>query len=348
MDDAQPIHLFSYGTLRLPDMQMACFGRLVEGVADAMPGYRTVQIEITDEDVLSASGERFHLRAEPSANPDDSVPGTVFRLNEADIWAADDYEGENYVRETVRLASGIDAWVYVKGEDQSDDDRWAALAASEARGLALLDAIEAADIIRSGRTELEIERDIFAIAACDFGVTAHWHDRVVRAGVNTLCVAGQAAPDRTVENNDVVFLDLGPVFGDWEADVGRSYAIGTDPERQRLVADLPIVFDAVRARFDANIDMTGAGLFAAAVEEAEARGWRFGGKIAGHLVGRYPFARSPAGKDGGRANPANTQRMRDPDPKGHRRHWILEIHLVAPDGSFAGFYERLLPPTGQD
>lgn len=345
MDDTLPIHLFSYGTLRLPDVQMACFGRLVEGVADAMPGYRTVEIEITDPDVLEASGVSIHLRAEPSDDPNDSITGTVFRLTEADIWAADDYEGDNYARETVRLASGIDAWVYVKDNGQSDDDRWASLVGSEARGMALLGAIEAAGIVRPGRTESEIERDIFAIAARDFGVTAHWHDRVVRAGINTLCVAGQPAPDRTVETDDIVFLDLGPVFGDWEADVGRSYAIGGDPERNRLVDDLSIVFDAVTARFQADADMTGAGLFAAAVEEAAARGWRFGGKIAGHLVGRYPFARSPAGKDGGRASPANGERMRDPDPKGQRRHWILEIHLVAPDGSFGGFYERLLPPS---
>lgn len=344
MDDAQPIHLFSYGTLRLPEVQMACFGRLVDGVGDAMPGYRTVQIEITDETVVATSGERFHLRAEPSADPRDLVPGTVFRLSEADIWAADHYEGDNYTRATVRLASGIDAWVYVKADDQSDDNRWAALAASEARGLALLDAVEAAGIVAAGRTELDIERDIFAIAARDFGVTAHWHDRVVRAGINTVCVAGEVAPDRTVDANDIVFLDLGPVFGDWEADVGRSYALGDDPERHRLVADLEIVFDAVSARFHADPDMTGAGLFAAAVEEAEARGWRFGGRIAGHLVGRYPFARSPAGKEGGRASPANTERMRDPDPRGRRRHWILEIHLVAPDGGFGGFYERLLSP----
>jgi hypothetical protein len=34
--------------------------------------------------------------------------------------------------------------------------------------------------------------------------------------------------------------------------------------------------------------------------------------------------------------------MTDPDGKGQHRHWILEIHLVAEDGSFGGFYERLL------
>ena len=228
---------------------------------------------------------------------------------------------------------------------EEEDPRLAALTAAEQRAFALLDALEAAGVIAAGRTELEIERDIFAIASRDFGVTQHWHDRVVRAGINTLCVAGEEAPDRTVAEDDIVFLDLGPVFGDWEADVGRSYVVGGDPEKHRLVADLDIVFEAVKRHFESDADITGAGLYAHAQAEAEKRGWRFGGKIAGHLVGKFPYARSPAGKDGGRINPGNTQRMRDPDPLGQPRHWILEIHLVAPDGSFGGFSERLLQPA---
>ncbi|MFW2828699.1 M24 family metallopeptidase [Sphingomonas sp. ID0503] len=218
----------------------------------------------------------------------------------------------------------------------------AALVAAEQRGFALLDAIEAAGIIAPGRLESEIERDIFAIAARDFGVTEHWHDRVVRAGPNTLCIAGEPAPDRIVATEDVVFLDLGPVFGDWEADVGRSYAVGGHPEMHRLVADLETVFDVVKARFDADDAITGSGLWDVALAEAEARGWRFGGQIAGHVVGQFPYARSPAGRDGGRVSPANPQRMRDPDMLGQPRHWILEVHLVEPGGQWGGFYERLM------
>ena len=221
-----------------------------------------------------------------------------------------------------------------------------ALVAAEGRALALLDAIEAAGLIAPGRTELEIERDIFRIAARDFGVTTHWHDRIVRAGPNTLCIAGEAAPDRTIGEDDIVFLDLGPVFGAWEADVGRSYAVGDDPVKHALCADLPRVFDAVKARFDADPDITGAALYATAHEEAERRGWSFGGKIAGHLVGGYPCARSPGDAATRRISPANTVRMRDPDTTGKPRHWILEIHLVSRDRSFGGFYERLLDGSG--
>ena len=225
---------------------------------------------------------------------------------------------------------------------ETEDAPFAALLAAERKALALLDAIEAADLIQAGRTELEIERAIFAIAARDFGVTEHWHDRIVRAGVNTLCVAGEAAPDRMIETDDIVFLDLGPVFGPWEADVGRSYAVGSDPLKHALCADLPIVFDAVKARFDAGPDMTGAALYAAAEAEAEQRGWRFGGRIAGHLVGEFPYARQPGDKELRRISPRNPQPMRAPDAEGRPRHWILEIHLVSPDGRFGGFYERLL------
>ena len=130
---------------------------------------------------------------------------------------------------------------------------FAELVAAERKALALLDAVEAAGIIAAGHTELEIERDIFAIASRDFGVTENWHDRIVRAGTNTLLVAGEVATaDREIGADDIVFLDLGPVFGAWEADVGRSYAIGEDPAKHALCADLPVVFDALRARFMAD------------------------------------------------------------------------------------------------
>lgn len=220
--------------------------------------------------------------------------------------------------------------------------RLAALIEAEDRALALLDAIEAAGLVASGRTERAIEQDIRRLAEERFGVTKHWHKRVVRAGVNTITTAGDNPPDRTVADDDMVFLDLGPVFEEWEADVGRSYAIGSDPRKHALCAALPMVFDTVRDRFNASPDITGQELYAFACETAEAAGWRFGGKIAGHIVGEFPHAHIPGEKDHHRINPANPGRLREPDAFGRARHWILEIHLVTEDRCFGGFYERLL------
>ena len=209
--------------------------------------------------------------------------------------------------------------------------------------MALFDAIEAAGIVAPGRSERDLDADIYALAERGFGVKAHWHRRVVRAGPNTLCTFYDDPPLRTIAPDDIVYLDLGPVFAEWEADIGRSYALGDDPERKRLVADLPRVFEIVKAHCEALPDITGAQLYAFAQKAADDAGWLFGGTIAGHIVGDFPHAqRVPGDRAQHRIAPGNNRRMRDPDGNGDERHWILEIHLVDRQRTFGGFYERLL------
>lgn len=220
--------------------------------------------------------------------------------------------------------------------------RLAELIGAEQKALALLDRIEALGFIAPERTERAVEQDIYALAEREFGIERHWHKRIVRAGLNTLAIAGDNPPIRTIGEDDMVFLDLGPVLDHWEADVGRSYAVGNDPAKHRLCRDLPVQFEAVCDRFAAQPDISGAELYEFARGLAEQAGWRFGGKIAGHIVGEFPHARLPGPKQRNHISPDNPDRMRDLDPLGRVRHWIVEIHLVSPDGAFGGFYERLL------
>ncbi|SER77303.1 gamma-glutamylcyclotransferase family protein [Sphingobium sp. YR768] len=105
------ILLFSYGTLRQREVQIALFGRPVEGIADAIPGFRQRMIEITDPDVIARSGTRWHPMVEPSDDPADAVEGLLFRLTPQDIASADAYEVD-YVRREVTLRSGLTAFVY--------------------------------------------------------------------------------------------------------------------------------------------------------------------------------------------------------------------------------------------
>lgn len=106
--------LFSYGTLQLPGVQLASFGRLLEGEADALPGYRQDLLEITDPQVIASSGQRWHPVLQASGDPADSVAGTVFRISREELVAADDYEVADYRRVLARLRSGRSAWVYVR------------------------------------------------------------------------------------------------------------------------------------------------------------------------------------------------------------------------------------------
>jgi gamma-glutamylcyclotransferase (GGCT)/AIG2-like uncharacterized protein YtfP len=107
--------LFSYGTLRLPEVQRATFGREIDGRSDAIVGYDLDYVTITDPHVIATSGSDRHPILKPTDRPDAAVEGTVFSISEADLAAADEYEVDDYRRITVPLRSGGQAWVYVFG-----------------------------------------------------------------------------------------------------------------------------------------------------------------------------------------------------------------------------------------
>jgi len=107
------IRLFSYGTLQLERVQLATFGRLLHGAPDAMVGYRLEPVEITDPEVIAISGTNMHTNLVPSTDPADEVAGTVFEITAAELAAADEYEVDEYARVSVRLRSGLEAFVYI-------------------------------------------------------------------------------------------------------------------------------------------------------------------------------------------------------------------------------------------
>jgi methionine aminopeptidase len=39
-------------------------------------------------------------------------------------------------------------------------------------------------------------------------------------------------PDQRIQADDVVYLDLGPVFNAWEADFGRTFVLGDDARKR--------------------------------------------------------------------------------------------------------------------
>jgi len=114
MTEGGNVLLFSYGTLQQKEVQLASFGRLLDGSVDALPGYRQSMHEIFDADVIRTSGKRFHPIVEASIAETDQVVGVVFSITAAELAATDAYEVSDYKRVRVRLRSGRDAWAYVK------------------------------------------------------------------------------------------------------------------------------------------------------------------------------------------------------------------------------------------
>ncbi len=107
------VRLFSYGTLKLPEVQRVTFGRLLEGAADVLPGYRLEALTITDPEVVRVSGLAVHRIARRTGDPADTIAGVAFALTAAELAATDAYEMDAYVRVQVRLASGVAAFAYV-------------------------------------------------------------------------------------------------------------------------------------------------------------------------------------------------------------------------------------------
>lgn len=114
---APDIRLFSYGTLRQPEVQRANFGRLLVGTPDAVTGYRLSTVAIDDPEVVVESGSAVHPILVATGNLADRIDGTVFLITQTELDAADAYEAEAYVRVEVALRSGGRAWAYVKPSD---------------------------------------------------------------------------------------------------------------------------------------------------------------------------------------------------------------------------------------
>jgi hypothetical protein len=105
--------LFSYGTLRQPEVQRATYGRLLGGRQDVLVGYRLAPLAITDSEVVRISGKAVHSIARFSGDPRDRIDGVVFRLTPTELAATDRYEVDVYARVEAELASGTRAFVYV-------------------------------------------------------------------------------------------------------------------------------------------------------------------------------------------------------------------------------------------
>ena len=108
------IPLFSYGTLQRRDVQLATYGRQLDGEPDVLTGYRLETLPDRDPTAVRISGTATHLVARPSGNPADRVAGMVFLLTPDELAATDAYEGSDYGRTEVTLESGCRALIYVE------------------------------------------------------------------------------------------------------------------------------------------------------------------------------------------------------------------------------------------
>lgn len=213
---------------------------------------------------------------------------------------------------------------------------------AEAIAQQLFDAIQARGLIVPGKSEKQLNTGIFELAHELFGIEKYWHKRIVRSGPNTLHPYDDNPPDLIIQDDDILFFDFGPIIEDWEADFGRTYVVGNDAAKHKIKADIGLAWHEGKQWFDKQTKLTGADFFNYIAGLAPKYGWEFGGKIAGHLIGKFPHEKLNPDEYDLYVHPENDNDMFLPDKNGNKRDWILEVHFVDRDKKIGGFFEQLL------
>jgi Xaa-Pro dipeptidase len=207
----------------------------------------------------------------------------------------------------------------------------------------LFKKIEEKALIKSGISEKQLNIEIYNLADELFGIKKYWHKRIVRSGKNTLCPYQDNPPDLVIQKEDIVFLDFGPVFEDWEADFGRTYIVGNNPKMFQLKEDVERAWEEGKNYFLNNKNsLIGSDFYHYTRELAIKYGWEYGNHHCGHLIGNFPHEIIQGEELRNYIHPENTDLMILSDKNGMERHWIYEIHFVDRNLEIGGFFEQLL------
>jgi Xaa-Pro aminopeptidase len=214
---------------------------------------------------------------------------------------------------------------------------------AEKIAIELFEAVEENNLIVAGKSEQQLSKEVTELAFEKFGIKDHWHKKIVRTGVNTLATYSENPPDKKIQEDDILFIDFGPIVDGYEADLGRTYVLGDNEIKLKLKDDVEKAWYEIRAWYQKQTRLKASDLYRCVVKTANAYGWAFGGEIAGHIVGEFPHEQ-PADPKSLELDihPDNHNDMFLPDANGNNRHWILELQFVDKEKKIGGYFEQLL------
>jgi Xaa-Pro aminopeptidase len=161
------------------------------------------------------------------------------------------------------------------------------------------------------------------------GLEKRWHPTKLRFGKNTTKSFRDLSEDVILNEEDVFFFDIGPVYGEHEGDYGETFVVGNSRENQKLASASKEIFNVTKDLWKKE-NLTGEALYQKAEELALKMGYQLNTKMYGHRLGDFPhalFCKESLGKID--FNPAPFL-------------WVLEIHIIDQKRQLGSFYEDLL------
>ena len=187
-----------------------------------------------------------------------------------------------------------------------------------------------AQMIKPGMVEADAKKLLKEVMV-EYNSEKIWHPPQVRFGVNTTLPFGKPQiSDHVLQEDDLFFLDIGPVFNGYESDIGETFQLGSNPITKKLIEDSKNIFSEVKKHWS-TAGVNGEELYQFATGLAGERGWKLALEGAsGHRISEFPHAAHFRGK------------LKGFDLTPTRSRWILEIHLIDPGRKVGAFFEDVL------
>ncbi len=177
------------------------------------------------------------------------------------------------------------------------------------------------------------EEDATAMARAtltELGMRRGWHKTMVRFGPNTTKNFSEKSAEGTIlGDDDIFFIDIGPIYDETEGDAGDTFVVGSNLEHHRARREVRIIWDQVRDKWFRG-GTTGKDLYEYAIAAAARLGWILNLDLTGHRLSEFPHS---AHYDG---------TLAEVEFRPNPNLWVLEIVIVHPDRTFGAFYEDLL------
>lgn len=187
---------------------------------------------------------------------------------------------------------------------------------------------QTASKIQTGMNETEAH-SILANQLSLAGAVKFWHPSKFRIGANTVKSFKDISDEVTLSNDDIFFIDIGPVFLNHEGDYGETFVLGNNPKLLNLKMAAKNIFLASQKKWKEE-QLTGEELYRFASSEALKYNLELNTKMYGHRLGDFPHALYYKGKLG--------EIVTTPSP----HLWVLEIHVIDHSINRGAFYEDIL------
>ncbi len=187
---------------------------------------------------------------------------------------------------------------------------------------------ELSSMIRPGMVEEDAHK-LYKELSVKHGVEKQWHPAKLRFGPNTLMNFKEVSAPYVLQEEDIFFIDIGPVLEGHEADYGETFSLGSQFDHKHIAESAKKVFHEVGEHW-LTFRPPGPELYEFAKERADHYGYYLNMGSDGHRIGDFPHHVHFKGAL------VECEETVIPDA------WILEIHLYDPKRRFGAFYEDIL------